>query len=95
MDNIAIVNPSYPTYATRDIYQHSGYDFLILVEDVLAKYILEVNMKNSQSKFSNEKSQSSSSSKPSSSSSSSSGCCCGSNLSDEIDEVEISEMEEK
>lgn len=51
-------------------------------------------MKNSQSKFSNEKSQSSSSSKPSSSSSSSSGCCCGSKLSDEIDEVEISEMEE-
>ena len=48
-------------------------------------------MKNSQSKFSNEKSQSSS--KPSSSSSS--GCCCGSKLSDEIDEVEISEMEEK
>ncbi len=52
-------------------------------------------MKNSQSKFSNEKSQSSSSSKPSSSSSSSSGCCCGSKLSDEIDGVEISEMEEK
>ena len=52
-------------------------------------------MKNSQSKFSNEKSQSSSSSKPSSSSRSSSGCCCGSKLSDEIDEVEISEMEEK
>ena len=51
-------------------------------------------MKNSQSKFSNEKSQSSSSSKPSSSSTSS-GCCCGSKLSDEIDEVEISEMEEK
>lgn len=50
-------------------------------------------MKNSQSKFSNEKSQSSSSSKPSSSSSS--GCCGGSKLSDEIDEVEISEMEEK
>ena len=49
-------------------------------------------MKNSQSKFSNEKSQSSSSSKPSSSSSSSSGCCCGSKLSDE---VEISEIEEK
>lgn len=41
LDNIAIVNPCYPSYATRDIYQHSGYDFLILVEDVLAKYILE------------------------------------------------------
>ena len=41
LDNITIVNPCYPSYATRDIYQHSGYDFLILVEDVLAKYILE------------------------------------------------------
>lgn len=41
LDDIAIVNPCYPSYATRDIYQHSGYDFLILVEDVLAKYILE------------------------------------------------------
>ncbi len=41
LDNISIVNPCYPSYATRDIYQHSGYDFLILVEDILAKYILE------------------------------------------------------
>lgn len=41
LNNITIVNPCYPSYATRDIYQHSGYDFLILVEDVLAKYIIE------------------------------------------------------
>lgn len=41
LNNITIVNPCYPSYATRDIYQHSGYDFLILVEDVLAKYILD------------------------------------------------------
>lgn len=41
LDNITIVNPCYPSYATRDIYQHSGYDFLILVEDVLARYLLE------------------------------------------------------
>lgn len=38
---LSIVNPCYPAYATRDIYQHSGYDFLILVEDILAKYIIE------------------------------------------------------
>ena len=38
---ISVVNPCYPSYATRDIYQHSGYDHLILVEDVLAKYIIE------------------------------------------------------
>lgn len=38
---IAVVNPCYPSYATRDVYQHSGYDYLILVEDILAKYIIE------------------------------------------------------
>lgn len=41
LSDITIINPCYPSYATRDIYQHSGYDFLILVEDVLAKYLLE------------------------------------------------------
>lgn len=41
LDNITIINPCYPSYATRDIYQHSGYDFLILVEDILAKYLLD------------------------------------------------------
>lgn len=41
IDNVEVVNPCYPSYAARDIYQHSGYDTLILVEDVLAKYILE------------------------------------------------------
>lgn len=53
-------------------------------------------MKNSQSKFSNEKSKSNTNSKPSSSSSSSSsGCCCGSKLSDNVDEIEIMDIEEK
>ena len=51
-------------------------------------------MKNSQSKFSNDKSKSSTSSNPSSSSSSS-GCCCGSKLSDDIEEVDVLDIEEK
>ncbi len=51
-------------------------------------------MKNSQSKFSNEKAKANSSSK-SDDSSSKSSCCCGSKLSDEIDEVDFVEMEEK
>ena len=41
LNSITVVNPYYSSYATRDIYQHSGYDFLILVEDVLSKYLIE------------------------------------------------------
>ena len=52
-------------------------------------------MKNSQSKFANEKSKSTSSQSSSSSSSSNGGCCCGSRLSDEIDEVDFIEVDEK
>ena len=52
-------------------------------------------MKNSQSKFSNEKSKSTSSQSSSSASSSAGGCCCGSKLSDEIDEVDFIEVDEK
>lgn len=53
-------------------------------------------MKNSQSKFANEKSKSTSSQSSSSASSSSAGgCCCGSKLSDEIDEVDFIEVDEK
>ncbi|MBQ8750285.1 MAG: hypothetical protein IJZ30_01445 [Alphaproteobacteria bacterium] len=51
-------------------------------------------MKNSQSKFSNEKAKANSSSK-SNSSSSTGSCCCGSKLSDEIDEIDFVEVEEK
>lgn len=36
-----IINPCYPSYAIRDIYQHSGFDCIILVEDSLAKMIVE------------------------------------------------------
>ena len=33
--------PCYPSYAIRDIYMHDGFDFVILVEDLLAKYVVE------------------------------------------------------
>lgn len=50
-------------------------------------------MKNSQSKFSNDKSKSNTSSKPNTSKSS--GCCCGSKLSDDVEEIDIIDIEEK
>jgi energy-coupling factor transporter ATP-binding protein EcfA2 len=34
-------NPSYPCYLMKDIYAHNGYDFVILVEDKLAKKIVD------------------------------------------------------
>ena len=39
-DGIHVLNPCRPAYATCDIYQHSGYDILILVEDELAKKLI-------------------------------------------------------
>lgn len=39
--SIEIVNPCYPAYATRILYDHSGYDKVILVEDDLAKAIID------------------------------------------------------
>ena len=36
-----IVNPCYPSYVIRDVYKHSGFDTLILVEDRLAKMLVE------------------------------------------------------
>lgn len=38
---INLSSPCYPSYAVRDIYMHNGFDFVILVEDILAKYIIE------------------------------------------------------
>lgn len=35
-----IINPCYPSYATRILYDHTGYDYVILVEDDLAKEII-------------------------------------------------------
>lgn len=39
-EEIACETPCFPAYITRDIYAHSGYDVLILVEDDLAKFII-------------------------------------------------------
>lgn len=39
-ESIRCETPCYPAYITRDIYTHSGYDVLILVEDDLAKYLV-------------------------------------------------------
>lgn len=38
---IHVSTPCYPSYAIRDVYSHDGYDYLILVEDILAKLIIE------------------------------------------------------
>jgi ATPase involved in DNA repair len=39
--SIDIVNPCYPAYATRSLYSNDGYDLIILVEDDLARFIVE------------------------------------------------------
>lgn len=39
--DLEVINPCYPAYATRSLYDHDGYDFLILVEDELAKYVVK------------------------------------------------------
>lgn len=38
--SIEIMNPCYPAYATRILYDHSGYDNVILVEDDLSREII-------------------------------------------------------
>lgn len=38
---INVNNPCYPSYAIRDVYMHDGFDFVILVEDYLAKNIVQ------------------------------------------------------
>lgn len=40
-NSIEVINPCYPAYATRFLYNQDGYDILILPEDELAKYIIE------------------------------------------------------
>jgi ABC-type multidrug transport system ATPase subunit len=39
-DKLEVLNPCYPAYATRILYDHSGYDHIFLVEDDLAKSII-------------------------------------------------------
>ncbi|MCI6921641.1 MAG: ATP-binding protein [Lachnospiraceae bacterium] len=36
-----VVNPCYASYAIRDVFRHDGYDWLVLVEDELAKIVVE------------------------------------------------------
>lgn len=39
--SLNVINPCYPAYATRDVYELDGYDALILVEDELAKQFIQ------------------------------------------------------
>lgn len=41
-----ILNPCYPAYATRILYDHSGYDHIFLVEDDLAKELISRLLRN-------------------------------------------------
>ena len=45
-NTIEVINPCYPAYATRILYDHNGYDKVILVEDDLAKAIVERVLRN-------------------------------------------------
>lgn len=40
-NSIDVVNPCYPAYATRSLYNNDGYDLIMLVEDDLAKFVIE------------------------------------------------------
>jgi predicted ATPase len=40
-NNLEVINPCYPAYATRSLYTNDGFDFLFLVEDDLAKIFIE------------------------------------------------------
>jgi len=40
-NTLNVTNPCYPSYAIRDVFRHDGYDWLLLVEDDLAKIIVE------------------------------------------------------
>lgn len=44
-NNFNVVNPCYPSYAIRDVYTHDGFDYLLLVEDQLAKIIVNNSIK--------------------------------------------------
>lgn len=39
-NSLEVLNPCYPAYATRILYDHSGYDYIVLVEDDLSKEIV-------------------------------------------------------
>lgn len=39
-NSVEVINPCFPAYATRNIFMHDGYDYLILVEDLLTKKLI-------------------------------------------------------
>lgn len=39
-NSLEVINPCYPAYATRMLYDQNGYDYIILVEDNLAKALV-------------------------------------------------------
>lgn len=39
--SIEVINPCYPAYATRFLYNQDGYDLLVLPEDDLAKFVID------------------------------------------------------
>ena len=45
INTIDITNPCYPSYAIRDVYMHDGFDYIILVEDLLTKHIVDYVIK--------------------------------------------------
>lgn len=45
---LEVINPCYPAYATRMLYDHTGYDYIILVEDDLAREIIKRLLKKNQ-----------------------------------------------
>ncbi len=47
-NTIEVINPCYPAYATRILFDHSGYDKVILVEDDLAKCIIDKLLRENQ-----------------------------------------------
>ncbi len=49
---VSIVNPCYPSYVIRDIYKHDGFDYLLLVEDELAKVVVDKVLRNNGLQFS-------------------------------------------
>lgn len=40
-NTLTVTNPCYPAYAVRSVYKNDGYDYVILVEDLLAKLLLQ------------------------------------------------------
>lgn len=47
-NTIEVINPCYPAYATRMLFDNNGFDKIILVEDDLAKAIIDKILRNEQ-----------------------------------------------